>query len=87
MGVFERVHKSITAQQLQNGHAMVNMRNIVTLRVAQEEIEQMLYKYVVKERYRGKWINTYFASKKAAVRLCDKIIKKGGQAVWMKNAR
>ena len=86
MGVFERVRKSITTQQAQGGHAMTNRQNIVSLRIAKEEIEKMLYRYVVKERYRGEWVNTYFQSKKAAVKLCSKIIQKGGRAVWMKNA-
>ena len=42
--------------------------------------------FVVKERYRGKWINTYFDNKEKAKRLCMKIIARGGQSVWMKNA-
>ena len=45
MGVFERVRKSITTQQAQGGHAMTNRQNIVSLRIAKEEIEKMLHKH------------------------------------------
>ncbi len=86
MRVFERVRNAITEQPTQNGHAVTNRRNIASLTRAKEEIEKMLHKYVVKERYKGQWVNTYFENKVAAVKLCNKIIKKGGRAVWMKNA-
>ena len=43
--------------------------------------------YVVKERYRGTWVNTYFDNEHKAKKLCMKIIKKGGRAVWMKNVK
>lgn len=86
MRAFERVRNAITRQPIQNGHAVANRRNIIALRTAKEEIEKMLHKYVVKERHKGQWVNTYFENKAAAVKLCNKIIKKGGRAVWMKNA-
>jgi len=43
--------------------------------------------FVTKERYNGRWRNTYFDNEDSAKRLCFKILKKGGIAVWMKNAR
>ena len=42
--------------------------------------------FIVKERYRGKWINTYFDFEVQARILCEKIIAAGGRAVWMRNS-
>ena len=42
--------------------------------------------YVTKERYGGRWINTFFDNEKQAKILCLKIISAGGRAVWMKNS-
>ena len=41
--------------------------------------------FVVKERFNGKWLNSYFDNEPDAKKLCMKIIAKGGCAVWMKN--
>ena len=41
--------------------------------------------YVVKERWMGHWHNTYCDNKNKAKKLCNKILAKGGKAVWMKN--
>ena len=42
--------------------------------------------WVCKERYGGKWINTYFWKECQAKKLALKIIKKGGIALWVKVA-
>jgi hypothetical protein len=42
--------------------------------------------WVTKERYQGRWVNTYFDNEKAAKKLCEKIIKKVGRAVWVKRS-
>jgi len=42
--------------------------------------------YVVKERYNGEWRNTFLRKREVAKRLCNRIIARGGSAVWMRNA-
>ena len=42
--------------------------------------------YVTKERYGGRWVNTFFDNAHDAKKLCMKIISQGGRAVWMRSA-
>ncbi len=46
----------------------------------------MCKEWVCKERYNGKWINTYFEFELHARFLAEKIITKGGYAVWLRCA-
>ncbi len=41
--------------------------------------------YIVKERFGGRWIDTFFKTEAPAGKLCNKIIEAGGRAVWMRS--
>ena len=42
--------------------------------------------WVCKERFRGKWVYTYFEFELQARILAEKIIAKGGRAIWLRVA-
>jgi len=43
--------------------------------------------WVVKERFNGRWVSTYFIDSEKAHRLCRKILRAGGCSIVLRNAQ